>query len=329
MSAGGSKPNILFVMVDQMRYDAMGHTGGWVRTPNLDRIAAEGISFSNCVTTTPVCMPARVTMATGLYPHNTGLWGNRLYTLPLDSNTWMQVLRDSGYRTALIGKTHLFDHCSGWDMRDDSRQQAYGLQDVNEIGGPRASAHVQSHMTLEWERKGIWSDYQQDYAERFEQKPHMVRPSALSLEDYADVYVGRKAAEYLESYDREEPWFCWVSFGGPHEPWDAPEPYAGMYRAEDMPLPLPDSEDKFDSEVMNKVSRPEFDADDVAAMRADYAGNVTLIDDQIGRLLKVIEDRGELDNTVIVFTSDHGEMNGDHGIIYKSNFYNAAVRVPL
>ncbi len=319
----------MFIMTDQMRYDAMGHTGGWTKTPNLDRIATEGISFSNCVTTSPVCMPARITMATGLYPHNTGIWDNCRYTLPIDTPTWMQVVRDSGYRTALIGKTHLYDHCSDWDLRDASRLNAYGMQDVNEIGGPRASAHVQSHMTEEWNTKGIWRDYQDDYSERFRNKPHTVRPSALPLDDYADIYVGRKAEEYLKNYNREEPWFCWVSFGGPHEPWDTPEPYASMYNPADMPQPIPATNEEFDSQKMSQMTSPEFDINDIAEMRANYAGNVTLIDEQIGRLINVLEKRGELDNTVIIFTSDHGEMNGDHGAIYKGIFYDSAVRVPM
>lgn len=323
------KPNILFIMTDQMRYDAMGHSGGWVRTPNLDKIATEGISYLNCVTTSPVCMPARITMATGLYPHNTGIWDNCRYTLPLESRTWMQVIRDAGYRTALIGKTHLYDHCSDWDLRDASRLHAYGIQDVNEIGGPRASAHVQSHMTEEWNVKGVWKGYQDDYSERFANKPHTVRPSKLPLDDYADIYVGRKAEESLMNYDRDEPWFCWVSFGGPHEPWDTPEPYASMYAPEDMPRPIPDSREVFNSQRMNRTTWPEFEEGEIAAMRANYAGNVTLIDDQIGRLISALEKRGELDNTIIIFTSDHGEMNGDHGGIYKGNFYDAAVRVPM
>ncbi len=116
---------------------------------------------------------------------------------------------------------------------------AYGLADVNEIGGPRASARALSHMTAEWEAKGLWDAYRADYRERFSTKPYLVRPSTLGLDDYADVYVGQQAKRYLVDYDRQEPWCCWVSFGGPHEPWDTPEPYAGMYDPEEMPPAIP------------------------------------------------------------------------------------------
>ena len=124
-----------------------------------------------------------------------------------------------------------------------------------------------------------------------------------------------------------------MSFGGPHEPWDAPEPYASMYDPRDMPAPR---------KVFRETgARPRGLLDErfglpggpteeeAAACRANYAGNITLIDDQIGEILEVITARGELDNTVIAFTSDHGEMNGDCGLIYKKNFLDGAVRVPM
>ena len=327
-----TKPNILFIMTDQQRWDALGCSGGWVRTPHLDRIASEGVRFANCVTNAPVCIPARVSLATGLYPHNTGVWKNFRYDLPADTPTWMQAVREAGYRTSLFGKTHLHHH-SG-DLRDRAHLlHAYGLDDVDEIGGPRASTQVLSHMTAGWEAEGLWEAYRVDYRDRFATKPHVVRPAALPLEAYAAVYVGQKAKAYLENYTRSEPWFCWVSFGGPHEPWDAPEPYAGMYAPSEMPKPVPRPEpDPHRAQGIldhRLAETPDLTAAEVAAMRANYAGNITLIDDQIGEILQVVENRGELEDTVIVFTSDHGEMNGDYGLLYKGTFLNGSVRVPL
>jgi choline-sulfatase len=333
-----TQPNILFLMTDQQRWDALscararGGARGWVRTPHLDRIAAEGVCFSRCVTNSPVCIPMRVSLATGHYPHNTRIWGNLAYDMPSQTPTWMQAIRDAGYRTSLFGKTHLHRHTG--DLRDrEHLLHAYGLDDVDEIGGPRASARVLSHMTARWQAKGLWEAYQQDYEERFRLQPHMVRPSALPLSEYADVYVGQRAAGYLRAYDHAQPWFCWVSFGGPHEPWDAPEPYASMYDPQAMPAPVPcpaQGRCRPRGVLDERLAQaPRLDPDDVAAMRANYAGKVTLIDDQIGHILQVVEDRGEWDNTAIAFVSDHGEMNGDYGLLYKSNFLNGAVRVPL
>ncbi len=329
-----NQPNILFIMTDQQRADAMGCSGGWVHTPNLDRIASEGVRFANAVTNSPVCIPARVSLITGRYPHNTTIWDNCAHDMPPETSTWWQKIRDAGYRTSLFGKTHLHRHTG--DLRDrEDLIKAYGMDDIDEIAGPRASARCWSHMTERWEQKGLWQEYIDDYAERFRHKPWVVRPSTLPLEEYADVYVGQQAKAYLENYNRKEPWFCHVSFGGPHEPWDTPVPYAGMYPPETMPLPTGCTED-LNSESLNGNlgnilrSAPEsLSSKDIASMRANYAGNVTLIDDQIGELLKTVEARGELENTVIVFSSDHGEMNGDHGLIYKGHFLNGAVRVPL
>ncbi|MYF99061.1 sulfatase-like hydrolase/transferase [Candidatus Poribacteria bacterium] len=332
----GVKPNILLLMTDQQRRDAMSCSGNWVRTPNLDRIASEGVRFTNCVTTSPVCIPARFSLATGLYPHNTGVWQNGDHTMSPDTHTWMQTLREVGYRTSLFGKTHYYQHQEGIDMRNrEHLLHAYGLDDVDEIPGPRASRRVLSHMTAIWQEKGLWAAYRADIEDRLNNKPHVVRPTILGLEHDADVYVGQQAKQYLRNYNRQEPWFCWVSFGGPHEPWDAPEPYASMYDPNAMPPPVPrqpiGNRPRGELDRLMGVNRrnPNFVVGEVERLRADYAGNVTLIDDQIGEILETIQARGELDNTVIVFCSDHGEMNGDYGMIYKSNFLNGSVRIPF
>lgn len=328
------RPNLLLLMTDQQRADALGCAGGWVDTPHLDRLAAEGVRFTNCVTNSPVCIPARLSLATGLYPHNTWVWDNQPHTMQATTPTWMQAVRDAGYRTSLFGKTHLHPHHG--DLRDrEELMHAYGLDDIDEIGGPRASARVLSHMTQRWQDLGLWEAYQQDVADRFASKPHVVRPSPLPLAEYADTYVGQRAREYLAAYDRDQPWCCWVSFGGPHEPWDTPEPYASQYKPANMPpaAPLPEwvhDADRPRGYLHERLANPpSLEPGDTAAMRADYAGNISLIDEQIGEILAAIERRGELDNTIVVFTSDHGELNGDFGLIYKSCLLDGATRVPM
>ena len=327
-----SRPNILLLMTDQQRWDALGCSGGWVETPHLDRLAKEGVRFDHCTTNSPVCIPARLSLATGLYPHNTGVWNNQHSQLDPQQPNWMRVLRDLGYGTALFGKTHLHPHQGDLRQRQ-GLMRAYGLDHVDEIGGPRASARVLSHMTAAWEAKGVWQAYREDIEDRFATKPHVARPSPLGLEDYADVYVARKARQYLEGYQRQAPWFCWVSFGGPHEPWDAPEPYASMYDPGAMPTPrsAPGDTASRPSGRLDQMRAdgPQLEMGDASAMRANYAGNITLIDEQIGRLFAAVEARGEWANTVVVLVSDHGEMNGDADLIYKSNLLDGAVRVPL
>ena len=326
-------PNILLLMTDQQRWDAMGCSGDWVQTPNLDRIASEGVQFTNCVTTSPVCIPTRLSLATGLYPHNTGVWNNMQHQMPAETPTWMQAVCKTQATGRVFSAKRIFIHTAVTYVNARDLMNAYGLDDVNEIGGPRASANTLSYMTAEWEAKGLWDGYRADYRERFSTKPHLVRPSTLGLENYADVYVGQQAKQYLQDYDREEPWCCWVSFGGPHEPWDTPEPYASMYDPEQMPaaIPRPPTGERPQGHLDRLMRRmnPTFEPGEIGQLRANYAGNVTLIDAQIGEILDTIAARGELENTIIVHTSDHGEMNGDYGLIYKSNFLNGAVRIPL
>ena len=328
-----ARPNILMVMTDQQRWDAMGCVTDWLATPNIDRIASSGMRFSDAYTNSPVCIPARVSLASGRYPHNTGVWENQnKYTMPPETPTWMQALRNHGYSTSVFGKTHLHPHTG--DLRDrEHLVHAYGLDHVDEIAGPRATNVARSHMTDRWEAAGVYSAYKQDSRERFENKPWVARPTPVPLEHYADVYVGQQAKAWLQAHDQAAPWFCWVSFGGPHEPWDAPEPYASMYDPGAMPAPLQaePSRSQRPRGVLDRRlrQRPALEPGDVARLRANYAGNMTLIDDQIGEILRVLEDRGQLDDTVIALVSDHGEMNGDFGLLYKQNFLNPAVRVPF
>jgi len=271
-------------------------------------------------------------MATGLYPHHTGVWQNMEHTLPPETPTWMQAIRRAGYRTSLFGKTHL--NAAKGDVRTvEHLLRGQGIDDIDETVGPRGCARTLSNMTAEWDRLGLWEAYRADYDERFSNVPHVVRPSTLGVEHYYDTYVGQESKTYIEQYDRDQPWFCWVSFGGPHEPWDTPEPYASKYPAEGMPKPIGSNLQsahrvRGDLDVVLD-ERSDISLNEIAEMRANYAGNVSLIDDQIGEMFATIEARGEWDNTVVVLVSDHGEMNGDYGLIYKHNFLNSAARVPL
>jgi arylsulfatase len=320
-------------MTDQQRWDALGCVGGWVETPNIDRLAAEGVRFANAYTNAPVCVPARVSLAIGRYPHNHHVWRNKHNTLSPKRRTWMRAIRDAGYSTSVFGKTHLHPHTG--DLRDrEHLVRAYGFDHVDEIAGPRASLRCRSNLTDRWEQAGVFEAYKGDLEERFGAKPWVARPSPLPFELYPDVYVARQAAGHLRRYDGAKPWFCWVGFGGPHEPWDAPEPYASRYEPAAMPAPVQPQDDGHERPrgLLDKrlaERRIAFEPGDIARLRANYAGKVTLIDDQIGELLRVVEERGELDRTVVAFVSDHGEMNGDHDLIYKNTFLNPAVRVPF
>jgi arylsulfatase A-like enzyme len=328
-------PNILFIMTDQFRHDALGCVNGWTRTPNLDRLAARGTLFSQMVTNSLECIPARFALATGLYPHQTGLWDNTPSTLDPGFANWMQAIEAAGYATSLFGKTHL--HRSKGDLRDDiGLMHEYGLQVVSETTGPPGNARVLSDMTEAWQARGVWDAFKKDMEWRRGHEGHYhPRPSTLPLDLYYDVYVPQRAKRHLESLGKEKPWFCWVSFGGPHPPYDTPEPYASLYKPKDIPDPLPRMKNADDTRgLLKKIfhtrrGSPDLSPAEMRAARADYAGAITLIDEQIGELLAAVEARGETGNTLVVFTSDHGEMDGDHGTFGKSNGLDGALRVPL
>jgi len=334
-TSSGRGWNILFIMTDQHRWDALGCAGGWVETPVLDRLASEGVRFASAVTNAPGCVPARASLATGLYAHDSGVWRNGPFRLDPATPNWMRAIRDVGYSTALFGKAHL--HASNTDLRDHvGAMQAIGFETVNEIPGPWGSRYIRSHMSDAWQSRGLWTAFQRDLDERATHRS-LVRPSPLDLDAYYDTYVAREAQTYLRRYDDSRPWFLCLSFAGPHEPWDAPEPYASRYHPGDMPPAIARPSDACEAPhgllherlLSEGPWRSHLDAGDVARLRANYAGEVSLIDDRIGEVLDTVRDRGELDRTVIAFASDHGEMNGDYGLLFKSVFLNGAVRIPM
>jgi len=208
------------------------------------------------------------------------------------------------------------------------------LELVHETPGPIASSGVISYLSEEWAAKGLLGKFVDDYRARAQSVSGGVWPSPLPADDFLDGYIGRKAVELVEHYDDPRPLCLFVGFGGPHDPWDAPLPYATMYRAEETPkpVPIPASDPALPETVRDKrdfAAFPQPVVANVANIRANYYGKISLIDDQVGRIVAALERKGWLDDTLIVFVSDHGEMLGDHGRFKKSTFHEANVRVPL
>jgi choline-sulfatase len=332
-----AKPPILILMTDQQRADCLGCAGNeLLRTPNMDRMAAEGVRFSGACTTSPVCMPARLSFVSGLYCHNTGMWRNRGEP-PADDETFFQHLQRAGYHVAYVGKSHFYSHGHGEDLRDrEDWMRRRGIDTVREATGPWATAKSRNWLTERWEEKGIWQAYKDDYAKRAEAGSWDARwPSPLSEEDFLDAMIGREAVRVIDGYDDEKPLCIFVGFGGPHEPWDPPGKYAEMYDPASCPPAIPPEEGRPPAlsptaqRMSMKKWRAPLDERAVAEIRALYYGKISLLDEGFGEVLGAFERKGWLDDALVVQWSDHGEMLGDHGLLHKSVFYESALRVPL
>jgi arylsulfatase A-like enzyme len=331
------RPNILILMTDQQRADCLSCAGHpQLRTPNMDRLCAEGVRFSRALTSSPLCMPARASFICGRHVHNHGMWGNR-GELAAGDESFFRCLQEAGYTTAHIGKSHYWQHGSGHTDERIPYMQARGFDYVDEIGGPLATQHQRSRMTDEWEAKGLYQAYKDDYKRRIEFGRHRaVWPSPLPVEDFADSYVGRRAVEHVEGLHAGRPFCLFVGFGGPHEPWDAPGLYAAMYDPAGVPPPVdfrpaePGPWVPAEAAALQRRGRFEdLTLQDAHRLRANYYGKISLLDDWFGRIFAALERRGLWDDLLVVFWSDHGDLTGEHRRVYKSCFYEGALRVPL
>ena len=327
--------DILVLMTDQHRADWIGAYGAeWVRTPNLDRLASEGAIFTRCMSTSPICMPARVSFLTGMYPHNFGMWHNvgRLQDV---GETYLHPLKSAGYRTAHVGKSHLSPHGGGKDLRDEEPyMRALGWDDVLETTGPLSTQNTKSILTDWMETNGIYQTFLHDYRKRREVGWNKALwPSPLPDGKHADDFICRTALDYITRSDRSQPLYLFVGFGGPHNPWDPPQRF-DTYRPENMPTPLPrDPAPEWltgpalvHHEKMMSHNR-DITPEQWARVRSLYSARVEHLDCCMGKVLDAWRAaRG--DDAWILFWSDHGEMLGDKGRCSKEVFYDASVRVP-
>jgi len=331
------KPHILILMTDQQRADCLSCAGHpVVRTPNMDRIAAEGVRFENAVTTCPLCMPARASFVSGRYCHNHGIWRNA-GQLPADDETFFHRLQAAGYRTAYIGKSHFYAHHAGEHLRDhEAYMRARGIDHVHETTGPWATVNTGSYMTDAW-GPAKWQAFRDDY-ERRRGTPWATWASPLSEADFPDSYVGRQAETFIEGCDGGKPVCLFVGFPGPHDPFDAPGRYATMYdpgacAPAIAPEPIDGAPPVAAAYLATREKflrgRERIPPDLAAPAAGNYFGKISLIDHWVGRILDAYARRGWLDDTLVVLWSDHGEMLGDHGRFFKNVFYESAVRVPL
>jgi arylsulfatase A-like enzyme len=341
------RPNIVFVMSDQHRADMMGCAGDpVVKTPNMDRLAAEGIRFERAYCQGPLCMPSRASMLTERYVRDHGVFENASQVSE-GTPTFLQGLRQAGYHTCEIGKMHLWPHGLVRDKNVSSMHDllvSYGFDEPIETVGKLASLVHDTVYTDYLRDKGLLDRYRDfigrlRHAGRANGAPAWrAEPCPLALEDYADVWHGARAAKWIEDYSRPKPFFLWVGFPGPHDPWDAPAEAVEQYRHAEIPMPRSLNRPAVPPSGPFNVMLTAFLAysdsatmteEAITGMRRAYYANLTVIDAGLGRIVEALRKKGLLDNTWIVYTTDHGEMMGEHRMLAKMVFYEPSVRVPI
>ncbi|OPZ15852.1 MAG: Arylsulfatase [candidate division BRC1 bacterium ADurb.BinA364] len=343
-SKSGERLNFILLEADDFNYAALGCMGDpHVKTPHIDRLAERGVLFRNNICQGTMCSPSRNSLATGSYPHNTGIYDNRDGAMAEGVWTFVAALKRAGYFTSLVGKNHFKPFGSA-----DSAQAAepgasvagarsLGFEYVHSIGGKVASSSARA------KAPGVnpYQDYLQElgllddliafYQAQQATGNDWVAPNVLPEEHYEDCYIATKAIEWLKSYREPKPYMLWVDFVAPHPPADAPEPYASMYDWRRMPLPLDDpltdAPPALRTRAEARKKRANLDA--IKRFRAGYYAMITLLDAQVGRIVQAVEERGELDRTVIVFAGDQGSMLYDHWMFGKGIFYKGSINSPL
>ncbi len=317
------RPNLLLLIPDQHRPDWVAGGGLPLRTPVLQGLAERGVTFERAYCTSPLCAPSRASLASGRHYAHCGVLDNtRIY--PLDQPTFYQALRGAGYRVAGTGKFDLHkevgDPAAAWWELDGSRLLdewgfTDGIDSEGKLDGSNsyrgAGAPRGPYMKMLHDR-GLADRYVHEHAAR---RDHLdAYTTALPDDAYGDNWVAGNALQVLDRLPREVPWFLQVNFLGPHNPFDVTA--AMRARWEQVEFPSPHANDHPDRTGLLRT-------------RQNYAAMIENIDTWCGRILDAVAARGELDDTVVVYASDHGEMLGDHGRWGKNTWREAAVRIPL
>ena len=329
--------NLLLITFDQARGDWCNPEADFVDLSALKLLSNHGYKYERCYTTSPQCVPARLSWLTGKMPSRIGVTKNMKCSAKKTMPSIFKKLSRSGWHVEIIGKTHWTAHTQGADLRENKNlMNELGINQIKEIGGPRALKMIKCELTDLWERKGINEQYQTDINERYGEgrkvNSWQPKPTCLPKSLYPDIWIADEAIKAIKRLPNQKPWILWVSFVGPHEPFDTPVDWQGKVNEKKIPEPLRNATwiDNMDARIELKKNRQKwqntFTDQECTNFRIDYANNLKLLDDQIWKILNTGIDHNKTD---IVVTSDHGEMLGDYNMLYKSTFLELAIRVPM
>ncbi len=326
------RPNILWICTDQQRFDTIAALGNsTIRTPHIDQLLAEGVAFTHAYAQSPVCTPSRAAMLTGRYPRTTGCRQNG-QQMPAEERLVTRILADCGYVCGLAGKLHLSSCANGRvEQRIDDGYQVF---------------HWSHHPQPDWPENAYtqWlAQHGKTWEELYTGEETRFTKRGIPAEFHQTTWCGEMACDFLrQQAGGENPWLFSVNFYAPHHPFDPPGEFLDRYNPAEMPLPKSrpnelDNKPKFQRldhvwahNSPGYYPTGEMTPEEARQVIAAYYAMIEHIDDQVGRMLKVLDETGQRENTLVIFMSDHGEMLGDHGLLLKGpHFYEEAVRVPL
>ncbi len=326
------KPNIVLIMVDQMRGDCLGVNGNeFIETPNLDMMATEGYNFENAYTAVPSCIASRAAILTGMSQKSHGRVGYEDGVSWNYKNTIASEFSKAGYHTQCIGKMHVYPERNLCGFHNIMLHDGY-LHFARNKEGKASTQIEQCDDYLKWfrEKKG----HNVDLIDiGLDCNSWVSRPWGYEENLHPTNWVVNESIDFLRRRDPSKPFFLKMSFVRPHSPLDPPKFYFDMYKDEDLPEPLMgDWANKDDEENRGKdINCVKGIINNKALKRAKaaYYGSITHIDHQIGRFLIALSEYGELNNTIFLFVSDHGDMMGDHNWFRKGIPYEGSSRVPF
>jgi len=329
-----SRPNVVVFITDQQRADSMGAWGhNHAITPHIDRLVEQGISFTQAYCAGATCMASRAAIFTGMYPHNTGVYSFHDWS---QHRNWVHDLNEAGYWCASVGKMHL-----------ESRGTDDGFHERIKVENPTNLQRKSGGADDDWGRflahHGIERPNHRNQVDPAWMQKYQGVPWHLEERFHSDVFIGDAAVGWIESWRGDRPLFLEVGFTGPHEPWDPLPRHLEMYRDKEMPKAVwregeladnPPQHAAYQQHFIDNTNEAQIDLRDasdeeIAEMRRHYYAKITTVDEQLGKVLDALERKGLLDNTLLIFTSDHGEMLGDHRMPYKWLMYDAVTNVPL
>lgn len=329
------QPNVLFLLSDQHNYRTMGHLdeqrgGEPVRTPTFDRLAESGTVFEETYCQAPLCTPSRISMLTGREVRESGGWRNGS-VLPPDLQTLPGMFVEAGYETALVGKMHLagdqqyvgFNHRPYGDLTGGAGHQfepVFGTIDYDSINVERGAGKDTSHKvyTSRWRHAGVTSAGVTEFPESALQEQDIVDETTAFLREH-------------EHHNPNQPWFLCASFSRPHPPYTAPERHIDEYWPDGVTEPdvTETGNHPFNEKVADWFDADDFEDEEEMRARSAYFACVSYLDEIVGDLLATLEREGMLENTIIVYTSDHGDMIGEHGLWGKRTWNEESARVPF